>query len=71
MVDLLDPYNMIVFLFNFQVSDNHKADTACVKVMDFGPQRVRISFHLNISEEMTDLICQKIQYIFEEIRGNP
>lgn len=43
-------------------------DKASIKIIDFDPQIIRISFHIDITDEMAEIVCDKLKFVFEELR---
>lgn len=51
-----------------ETSKKSPDDQVSVQIMDFSHDVVRIAFHLNVSDEMTTKVCNKIKFIFSDIR---
>ena len=51
---------------HFQTT-KHPDDDICLKIIDVDDTTIRIAFHLNISNEMTEKICKKLAFVLKEI----
>ena len=52
----------------FQTTKN-SADNVSLQILDVDPKTIRIAFHLNVTREMTEKICQKLIFVLQEIKN--
>jgi len=53
----------------WQTSNADEDDKVSVKIISMGTQLIRVSLHLDVTEEMTDKVCRKLAFVFRTFRN--
>ena len=53
----------------FLQTTKNSADNVSLQILDVDPKTIRIAFHLNVTREMTEKICQKLIFVLQEIKN--
>jgi len=57
------------FVERLEKTTKNSADNVSLQILDVDPKTIRIAFHLNVTREMTEKICQKLIFVLQEIKN--